>query len=33
MTLEQVNDHKLIPGDAIIREFIGGSTLEIPHND
>jgi uridine kinase len=23
----------LIPGDAVIREFIGGSTLSIPHND
>ena len=23
----------LIPGDAVIREFIGGSTIEIPHNE
>ena len=23
----------LIPGDAVIREFIGGSTVKIPHND
>lgn len=23
----------LIPGDAVVREFIGGSTLRIPHND
>ena len=22
----------LIPGDAVIREFIGGSTIPIPHN-
>lgn len=22
-----------IPGDAVVREFIGGSTLKIPHND
>ena len=33
MTLAQVNDHNLIPGDALVREFIGNSTLEIPHND
>ena len=26
-------DYELIPGDALIREFIGGSTLHIPHND
>lgn len=25
--------HELIPGDAVVREFIGGSTLRIPHND
>ena len=23
----------LIPGDAVIREFIGGSTVQIPHNE
>jgi uridine kinase len=23
----------LIPGDAVIREFIGGSTIKIPHNE
>ena len=23
----------LIPGDAVIREFIGGSTIQIPHNE
>ena len=33
LTLEQVNDLSLIPGDAIVREFIGGSTVEIPHNE
>jgi uridine kinase len=22
-----------IPGESVIREFIGGSTLKIPHND
>lgn len=25
--------YDLIPGDAVIREFIGGSTLRLPHND
>jgi len=33
LSLDQVNDHELIPGDAIVREFIGNSTLEIPHNE
>jgi uridine kinase len=33
LTLAQVNDLSLIPGDAIVREFIGGSTIEIPHNE
>jgi len=33
LTLKQAEDYDLIPGDAIVREFIGGSTLEIPHND
>ena len=23
----------VIPGDAVIREFIGGSTIKIPHNE
>jgi len=31
-TQAQVNGHGLIPGDAVIREFIGGSTVQIPHN-
>jgi uridine kinase len=30
---EQAADLSLIPGDAVIREFIGGSTIEIPHNE
>jgi uridine kinase len=30
---ETFKDHELIPGDALVREFIGGSTLSIPHND
>ncbi|HYG21852.1 MAG TPA: ATP cone domain-containing protein [Verrucomicrobiae bacterium] len=33
LTRQDVADTMLIPGDAVIREFIGGSTLEIPHND
>lgn len=30
---DQVADPGLIPGDAVIREFIGGSTIAIPHNE
>jgi len=30
---ERVDDTSLIPGDAVVREFIGGSTIEIPHNE
>jgi uridine kinase len=33
LTLSQVNDLNLIPGDCLIREFIGKSTIEIPHNE
>jgi len=33
LTLSQVDDLKLIPGDAIIREFIEKSTIKIPHNE
>jgi len=33
MTVEQAADHRLIPGDAVVREFIGNSTLAIPHNE
>ena len=33
ITLEQIEDERLIPGDAVVREFIGGSTLAIPHNE
>jgi uridine kinase len=32
-TLAQVTTHAIIPGDAIIREFVGGSTIPIPHNE
>jgi len=31
--LEAVADTNLIPGDAVVREFIGGSTIKIPHNE
>ena len=30
---EQVNGYELIPGDSVVREFIGGSTIKIPHNE
>ena len=33
LTREQVSGYDLIPGDAVIREFIGGSTIQIPHNE
>jgi len=33
LTKEQVSGHALIPGDAVVREFIGGSTIKIPHNE
>ena len=33
LTREQVEDHDIIPGDTVIREFIGGSTIRIPHNE
>jgi uridine kinase len=33
LTAEQAMDYDIIPGDAVIREFIGGSTLQIPHNE
>jgi uridine kinase len=32
-TEKQVSTCDLIPGDAVIREFIGGSTIKIPHNE
>jgi uridine kinase len=28
-----VQSYELIPGDAVVREFIGGSTIKIPHNE
>ena len=29
----QLAGYDLIPGDAVIREFIGGGTIKIPHNE
>jgi uridine kinase len=29
----QVTNYDIIPGDAVVREFIGGSTVKIPHNE
>ena len=29
----QLEGYGLIPGDALVREFIGGSTIPIPHNE
>ncbi|MEY4387459.1 MAG: hypothetical protein RLY20_2742 [Verrucomicrobiota bacterium] len=33
LTLDAAKSFDLIPGDAVIREFIGGSTIQIPHNE
>jgi uridine kinase len=33
LTQEQVASCDLIPGDAVVREFVGGSTIQIPHNE
>jgi len=33
LSLSQVNDPGFIPGDSVLREFIGGSTIRIPHNE
>jgi uridine kinase len=32
LEMGQVMGHDLIPGDALLREFTGGSTIQIPHN-
>src|ERR1051326_1841426 len=29
----QVTGYEIIPGDAVVREFVGGSTIKIPHNE
>jgi len=33
ISLAAANDRSLVPGDAVVREFIGGSTIPIPHNE
>lgn len=33
VTREELEGYKLVPGDAVVREFIGGSTIKIPHNE
>ena len=33
LTREQVASYDIIPGDAVVREFVGGSTIKIPHNE
>jgi uridine kinase len=33
LSKEQVTRYEIIPGDALVREFIGGSTIQIPHNE
>ena len=33
LTVTEARDTALIPGDAVLREFIGGSTIKIPHNE
>ena len=33
LTRPEVTAFEIIPGDAVIREFIGGSTIPIPHNE
>jgi uridine kinase len=33
LSLPQVGAFDVIPGDAVLREFIGGSTIRIPHNE
>jgi uridine kinase len=33
LSRESVKTYDIIPGDAVIREFIGGSTVKIPHNE
>lgn len=33
LSREQAAGYDLIPGDSLVREFIGGSTIQIPHNE
>lgn len=32
-SVAELASHDCLPGDALIREFIGGSTIQIPHNE
>jgi uridine kinase len=29
----QISGYDIIPGDAVVREFVGGGTIKIPHNE
>jgi len=33
LSREQVGNYDIVPGDTVIREFIGSSTIKIPHNE
>ena len=33
LSAEQVAGYDIIPGDAVVREFVGGGTIRIPHNE
>ena len=33
LSRDQVSGYDIIPGDTVVREFIGGSTIKIPHNE
>ena len=33
LSTAQVEGYDIIPGDAVIREFVGGGTIRIPHNE
>jgi len=33
VTLAEAASTQFLPGDAVVREFIGGSTIPIPHNE
>jgi uridine kinase len=33
LTRDQVKSYDIIPGDAVIREFVGGGTVKVPHNE
>lgn len=33
LELAEAKSFNLIPGDAVVREFIGGSSIQIPHNE